>query len=78
MAKITFHPMDDERYVDYSYVLLLIDNTVYEATYEFSRSWFYLYNRKDFEGHDGLEDHIEWHDERIQGWAPCKLEDDEE
>jgi len=74
MAEITFNSMDDERWYDQDYILLLIDGTVHEATFERSRNWFYLFNNWNFEGRDGLTEHIMWDDDRIKGWAFCDLE----
>lgn len=33
MAEITFNSIDDERWYDQDYILLLIDCTVHEATF---------------------------------------------
>lgn len=74
MAEITFNSMDDDRWYDQDYVLLLIENTVHEATYERGRGWFYLFNHWNFEGKDGLDEHIMWDDERLKGWSYCNME----
>lgn len=73
MDEITFNSMDDDRWYDQDYVLLLIENTVHEATYERSRGWFYLFNHWNFEGKDGLDEHIMLDDERLKGWAFCEI-----
>lgn len=76
MAEITFNSMDDDRWWSHDGpVLLLIDNTIHEATFESSRRWFYLYNNWNFEGKEGLENHIYWDDERIKGWTFCNMEE---
>ena len=74
MTGIIFNPMDDDSWYDQDYILLLIENTVHEATYEHSRGLFYLFNHWNFEGKDGLDEHIMLYDERIKGWAYCNME----
>ena len=70
---VKLFPMDDDRYCDQEQIILLVDGFLYAACYESSRYWFYLFNHSNFEGHNGLENHIMLDDERLQGWCHCDL-----
>lgn len=66
--------MSDEGYYDQEPVILLIDNKLYEATFESSRGWFYTYNNIPSLTYGKTLDHIIYeNDPRIKGWCSCKL-----
>lgn len=77
MPQIEFSPMDDDRYYDQSAILLIVSGTVHEATFEPSRHQFYLYHHWGMSGDTPvkLPDYIHEDDERLGGWAYCKLEE---
>lgn len=72
--EISFNPMSDDRYASLDPILLLIGNTVHEASYESGRNQFYLYNK--YEDDRSEYDILPWDDERIKGWAPSRLRED--
>ena len=72
--EISFNPMSDNRYWNQEPILLLIGNTVHEATYESGRDQFYLYNK--YEDDRGEYEILPWDDERIKGWAPSRITGD--
>ena len=71
--EIELFSMDDDRYYDQEQIILLVDGYLYAACYERSRKWFYLFNNWNFKGRDGLDEHIMWDDDRLQGWCYCNL-----
>ena len=74
---IDFNPMSDDRYWNQEPVLLLIGNTVHEASFESSRHWFYLYNRSHFTDSGDFEqlpEYLDEDDERILGWAFARID----
>ena len=76
---ISFNPMSDDRYWNQEPVLLLIGSTIHEAKFETSRGWFYLYNNSHFVSsgdYKELPDFLMEDDERIKGWAFCRIESD--
>lgn len=77
MPQIEFSPMDDYRYYDQAAILLIVSGTVHEATFESGRHQFYLYNHWGMSGDAPVElpDYIPEDDERLGGWASCKLEE---
>ena len=77
MPRIEFNTMDDLGYYDQGHILLIVSGTVHEATFESSRHQFYLYNHWQRIGDDlaSLPDYLPEDDERLGGWAYCKLEE---
>lgn len=76
--KIFFNPMSDDRYWNQEPVLLLIGNTVHEASFEAGRRWFYLHHNmhlNDAGEYEELPDYIDEYDERLRGWAFARLSD---
>lgn len=71
---IDFNPMSDDRYTSLGPILLLIGDTVHEASYESGRDQFYLYNK--YEDYRGEYDILPWDDDRIRGWASARITGD--
>ena len=77
--EISFNPMSDVRYWNQEPILLLIGNTVHEASFVASRRWFYLHNnmhRNDAGEYEELPDYLDEDDDRIKGWAPALIPED--
>ena len=72
--EFTLRDMSDEGYYNQEPVILLIEDKLYEATFESSRGWFYTYNDMPSSTYGKTLEHTIYEaDPRIKGWCPCKL-----